>query len=85
MKVLVVGAGGREHALCWKIAQSPMVTQLYCAPGNGGIAEHAECVDIAANDLEGLRNFAVETGIDFTVVGPEDPLVNGIVDLFCDR
>ena len=85
MKVLVVGAGGREHALCWKIAQSPLVTQLYCAPGNGGIAEHAECVDIAANDLEGLRNFAVETGIDFTVVGPEDPLVNGIVDMFTER
>lgn len=84
MKVLVVGAGGREHALCWKIAQSPLVSQVFCAPGNGGIAEHAECVDISATDLEGLRNFAVESGIDFTVVGPEDPLVRGIVDLFSD-
>lgn len=82
MKVLVVGGGGREHALCWKIAQSPEVSHVYCAPGNGGIEDVAECVDIPANDLEGLRNFAVETGIGLTVVGPEDPLVRGIVDVF---
>ena len=82
MKVLVVGGGGREHALCWKIAQSPEVSKVYCAPGNGGISTAAECVDIAATDLEGLRNFAVETEIGLTVVGPEDPLVRGIVDVF---
>ncbi len=84
MKVLVVGGGGREHALCWKIAQSELVSKVYCAPGNGGIAAVAECVDIPASDLDGLRNFAVETGIDLTVVGPEGPLVAGIVDVFLD-
>ncbi len=82
MKVLVIGGGGREHALVWKIAQSPMVTRLYCAPGNPGIAALAECVNIAANDIDALQSFAREQNIDLTVVGPEDPLARGIVDHF---
>lgn len=82
MKVLVVGGGGREHALCWKIAQSPLLKKLYCAPGNGGIGEIAENVPINAEDLGGLLNFAKSEGIDLTVVGPEAPLVKGLVDLF---
>jgi phosphoribosylamine--glycine ligase len=82
MKVLVVGGGGREHALCWKIASSPLVSEVFCAPGNAGIAQVAECVDIPANDLDGLRNFARENAIELTVVGPEDPLCAGIVDVF---
>ena len=82
MRILVVGGGGREHALCWKIAKSPLLSQLYCAPGNGGIAQLAECVDIPADDLNGLRNFAVENRIDLTVVGPEVPLCMGLVDEF---
>ena len=82
MKVLVVGGGGREHALVWKLKQSPRLTKIYCAPGNGGIAGDAECVPIRADDLIGLRDFAVREKIDLTVVGPEAPLVSGIVDLF---
>ncbi len=82
MQVLVVGGGGREHALCWKIAQSPLVSRVFCAPGNGGIAEVAECVDIAATEIAALRNFAREHTIDLTVVGPEEPLCNGLVDAF---
>lgn len=82
MKILIVGGGGREHALAWKIAQSPKVTKVYCAPGNEGISKLAECVPIAADDLDGLLNFALKNKIDLTVVGPEDPLVLGIVDLF---
>ncbi len=82
MKVLVIGGGGREHTLVWKLAQSPRVTQIYCAPGNAGIAEQATCVDLDVGDLDGLANFAVEQGIDLTVVGPEAPLCAGIVDLF---
>ena len=82
MKVLVVGSGGREHALCWKIAQSKKVEKVYCAPGNGGISEYAECVDIAAMDFEKLIAFAKEKEIDLTVVGMDDPLVAGIVDAF---
>lgn len=82
MKVLVVGGGGREHAVIWKLHQSPLVTKLYCAPGNGGIAQLAECVPIAADDIQGLHDFAKKEGIDFTVVGPEVPLTLGIVDLF---
>ena len=84
MKVLVVGSGGREHALVWKIAQSPMVKKVYCAPGNPGISEVAECVDIDAENIEGLYNFALKKKIDLTVVGPEDVLVAGIVDRFKD-
>ena len=82
MKVLVVGGGGREHALVWKIAQSPRVKKLYCAPGNAGIAELAECVPIPAGDIPALLDFARRQKIDLTVVGPEGPLSEGIVDLF---
>lgn len=81
MKVLVVGGGGREHALFWKIKQSPSVEQIFCAPGNAGIAEDA-CVDIGAEDIPALLNFAQEKKIDLTVVGPEAPLTAGIVDSF---
>ena len=80
MKILVVGSGGREHALCWAIAGSPLCDKLYCAPGNAGIAREAECVPIAADDLDGIVRFAEETKIDFVVVGPEGPLVAGLVD-----
>ncbi|HVN67369.1 MAG TPA: hypothetical protein VMT55_03280, partial [Candidatus Sulfotelmatobacter sp.] len=82
MKVLVVGSGGREHALVWKIAQSPKVEKLYCAPGNAGTAALAENVPIKADDVQGLLRFAGEQKIDLTVVGPEAPLCAGIVDLF---
>ncbi len=82
MRVLVIGSGGREHALAWKIAKSPKCAKLYCAPGNGGIACLAELVDIKADDVEGLLNFAKTNKIDLTVVGPEVPLVKGVVDAF---
>lgn len=82
MKILVVGSGGREHALVWKLAQSPKAEKIYCAPGNGGISELAECVDIKVTDFEGLIAFAKEKQIDMTVIGPDDPLVLGIVDAF---
>ena len=82
MKVLVVGSGGREHALVWKIAQSPGVSKIYCAPGNAGISRQAILVPVRANDLKGLLEFAIKEKIDLTVVGPEDPLTQGIVDLF---
>jgi phosphoribosylamine--glycine ligase len=82
MKVLVVGSGGREHALVWKMAQSPKVSKLYCAPGNAGISEQAGIVSLQASDLNGLLEFALKEKIDLTVVGPEDPLTRGIVDLF---
>lgn len=81
MRILVVGGGGREHALCWKIAASPLCDALYCAPGNAGIADVAECAPVAADDLAGLVGFAKENSIDFVVVGPEQPLVAGLVDL----
>ena len=84
MKVLIVGSGGREHALAWKIAQSPLVKKIFCAPGNPGIAEIAECVDIEAENIEGLYIFAQKQKVDLTVVGPEDALVAGIVDRFRD-
>jgi phosphoribosylamine--glycine ligase len=82
MKVLLIGSGGREHALAWKISQSPRVTKLYCAPGNPGLAELAECVNIAAENIAELKNFALQNKIDLTVVGPEVPLTLGIVDEF---
>ncbi|RMF61366.1 MAG: phosphoribosylamine--glycine ligase [Calditrichaeota bacterium] len=82
MKILVVGSGGREHALVWKILQSPLVSRVYCAPGNPGIAQSAECVRLSADDISGLVNFARRKEIDLTVVGPEQPLVDGIVDEF---
>ncbi|HIS51708.1 MAG TPA: phosphoribosylamine--glycine ligase [Candidatus Onthomonas avicola] len=80
MKVLVVGGGGREHAICWKLAQSPRVTELYCAPGNGGIAQVATCVPIAATDVEAMVRWAKEQAMDFVVVAPDDPLALGMVD-----
>ncbi len=82
MKVLVVGSGGREHALCWKLAQSPLVEKVYCAPGNAGIAQEAECHPVSVNDFEGLADLVKKEGIDLTIVGPEDPLARGIVDFF---
>ena len=82
MKILVVGSGGREHAIVWKIAQSPKVDKIYCAPGNGGIGGCAECVDIGAMEFERLAAFAKEKEIDLTVIGMDDPLCGGIVDVF---
>jgi len=82
MKVLLIGSGGREHALAWKIAQSPLVTKLFCAPGNAGIAGVAECVDLPAHEVQALLKFARREKIGLTVVGPEAPLVAGLVDRF---
>ncbi len=82
MKVLIVGSGGREHAIAWKVAKSPKVDKIYCAPGNAGIASVAECVDIKAMEFDKLVAFAKEKQIDLTVVGMDDPLVGGIVDAF---
>ena len=84
MKVLVVGSGGREHALAWKISKSNLVSEIFVAPGNGGteIEESIQNISIDSNDIEGLSNFAKKSGIDLTIVGPEDPLVNGITDKF---
>ena len=82
MKVLVVGGGGREHAICWKISKSSTVSKIYCAPGNAGIAEVAECVNIKAMEFDKLAAFAKDNQIDLTVVGMDDPLVGGIVDVF---
>jgi phosphoribosylamine--glycine ligase len=82
MKVLVIGGGGREHALVWKIAQSPLVTKIYCSPGNAGISHHAECVDLPNTNFPKLIDFCRTHKIDLTVVGPEQPLVEGIVDEF---
>lgn len=82
MKVLIVGSGGREHAIAWKVAQSKKVDKIYCAPGNAGISQVAECVPIAAMEFEKLAAFAKEKEIDLTVIGMDDPLVGGIVDVF---
>jgi phosphoribosylamine--glycine ligase len=80
MDVLVIGSGGREHALCWKIAASPLLGKLYCAPGNAGIGEVATCLDLAPLDFDGIVRFCHENNIGFVVIGPEDPLVNGLAD-----
>ena len=80
MKVLVVGSGGREHAICWKLKQSPKVTELYCAPGNGGIAQIARCVDIKATDVDAMVKWAKDNAMDLVVVAPDDPLALGMVD-----
>src|SRR4051812_38956560 len=85
MKVLVVGQGGREHALAWKLAQNPTIDRLFASPGNAGIAETATCTPIAAADVPGLVEFAEREGIDLTIVGPEAPLVAGIVNEFEER
>lgn len=82
MKVLIVGSGGREHAIAWKVAQSPRVEKIYCAPGNAGIAEFAECVPIGAMEFDKLTAFAKENEIGLTVIGMDDPLVGGVVDAF---
>ena len=82
MKILIVGSGGREHAIAWKVSQSPLAEKIYCAPGNAGIAELAECVDIGAMEFEKLAAFAKEKEIDLTIIGMDDPLVGGIVDVF---
>ncbi|MFB5195899.1 phosphoribosylamine--glycine ligase [Neobacillus sp. KR4-4] len=85
MKVLVIGGGGREHAIVWKLSQSPKVTQIYCAPGNPGIGELAECVSIAVSDIQKLADFAQKEQIDLTFVGPEEPLSLGIVNYFKEQ
>lgn len=81
MKVLVIGGGGREHAICWKIAKSPKVDALYCAPGNAGIAEYATCVNIGVMEFEKMADFAEKEAFDLVVVGPDDPLAAGLVDV----
>jgi phosphoribosylamine--glycine ligase len=85
MKVLVIGSGGREHALVWKISQSPRVKKIYCAPGNAGIAQLAQCLSISAEDVKGLTAWAEKEGVDLTVVGPEAPLTLGIVEAFKEK
>lgn len=85
MKVLIVGSGGREHAIAWKVAQSPRVDKIYCAPGNAGIEEYAECVNIGAMEFDKLTAFAQEKEIDLTVIGMDDPLVGGVVDAFEEK
>ena len=82
MKILVIGSGGREHALCWKLKDSKKVDKIYCAPGNGGTKLVGENIPLKSNDIQGLLDFALKEKIDLTIVGPEDPLVLGIVDLF---
>jgi phosphoribosylamine--glycine ligase len=82
LRILVIGSGGREHALVWKLAASPRTTKIYCAPGNPGIGEIAQCVPIGVEDIEALCQFALDKAVDLTVVGPELPLAKGIVDLF---
>ncbi|MDD3345319.1 MAG: phosphoribosylamine--glycine ligase [Candidatus Omnitrophica bacterium] len=82
MRILVIGSGGREHALAWKLSQSPLAEKIFCAPGNGGISRIAECVDIEADNISGLREFALKEKIDLTVAGPEIPLAMGIADEF---
>ena len=82
MKVLIVGSGGREHAIAWSVAKSPKVDKIYCAPGNAGISEYAECVDIGAMEFEKLADFAEQNSVDLTIIGMDDPLVGGVVDVF---
>ncbi len=85
MKILIVGSGGREHALAWKIRQSSLVKEVYCAPGNGGTAIIAQNVPIKEMDIQALADFAIHKNIDLTIVGPEQPLVAGITDVFEDK
>ena len=84
MKLLLLGSGGREHALAWKIAQSPKIEKLYIAPGNAGTSTVGENVPLKADDFEGIKGFVLQNQIDMVVVGPEDPLVKGIYDFFRD-
>ena len=85
MKILVLGGGGREHALVWKLKESPRVQKIWCAPGNGGIAAEAECVAIDAGDVGAIVGLAEKIQPDLTIVGPELPLVNGLTDAFRQR
>ena len=85
MKVLIVGSGGREHAIAWSVAQSSKVDKIYCAPGNGGISQYAECVSIGAMEFDKLADFAKDKEIDLTIIGMDDPLVGGIVDVFEEK
>ena len=82
MNILIIGSGGREHAIAWKISQSDNVKKMFCAPGNPGMTQIAENIDIDVNNIDGLFSFAQKNKIDLTIVGPEDPLVNGIVNMF---
>ena len=83
MKLLLLGSGGREHALAWKIAQSPKIEKLYIAPGNAGTRNVGENIAIKADDFEAIKTFVIENSIDMVVVGPEDPLVKGVYEFFC--
>ncbi len=85
MNILIVGSGGREHAIAWSVAKSPKADKIYCAPGNAGISEFAECVPIGAMEFEKLADFAQEKEIDLTIIGMDDPLVGGVVDVFEER
>src|SRR5689334_19479013 len=85
MKILVIGGGGREHALVWKLRQSPRVEKVWCAPGNGGISAEAECVAISQSDPVAIADLASKLGADLTVIGPELPLVSGVADEFAKR
>ena len=80
MKVLVLGSGGREHALCWAISKSPLCEKLFCIPGNAGIKSIAECINIKINNFSAIKKFIKKEKINFVIVGPEEPIVNGIVD-----
>ena len=80
MKVLVLGSGAREHAMCWSLANSPLITRLFCAPGNPGIEEEAECIDLNINNNNDIISFALKEKVDLVIPGPEIPLVNGIID-----
>ena len=85
MKVLIVGGGGREHAIAKKVQESKRVEAIYCAPGNAGISEIATCIPIGVMEFDKLVDFAVENKIDLTIIGPDDPLVGGIVDVFEEK
>ena len=80
MNVLIIGSGGREHALCWAIAASPLTSKLYCAPGNGGISAIAECAAIDVMDFAGIVSFVRRNSIDFVVIGPDNPIAGGLAD-----
>ena len=85
MKIMIVGGGGREHAIAWAVAKSPLCDKLYAAPGNAGISELAECVDISVMDAPKLVEFAKANEVDFVIVAPDDPLAAGVADAFLDE
>ncbi|MCD4755191.1 MAG: phosphoribosylamine--glycine ligase, partial [Deltaproteobacteria bacterium] len=84
-KILVVGSGGREHVLCWKLSSSSKISRVFCAPGNAGISQHAVCVPLKVSDINGIVSFVKKEGIDITLVGPEAPLAEGLVDKFNEQ